>query len=176
MRHSRLVQTDPPEGLGADLDLRPAWRRGDQTIETDAIEFWSRLGILPVGVEPRARAKELVAVAYKEDRLVAVTTATLKRLDFLRARFAMLRGAVDPAHRRTRAGWALLLYTRELMERWSYDHPEERVAGLAAVVEAPELVALERQPFWPTSRFGLVGYTEAGRQIRVSWFEQFRLD
>ena len=170
------MQTDLPEGLGVDLELRPAWRRGDQTIEADAIAFWRRLGILPPGVEPQARAKELVAVAYKDDRLVAVTTATLKRLDFLRARFAMLRGAVDPAHRRTRTGWALGLYTRDLMEQWSYDHPDERVAGLAAIIEAPELVALERQPFWPTTKFGLVGYTEAGRQIRVSWFEQFRLD
>ena len=62
----------------------------------------------------------------------------------------------------------LATYTRQLLEQWSYDHPEERVAGLAAVIEAAELSDREKQPFWPTTRFGLVGYTRTGRQIRVS--------
>ncbi len=159
-----------------EFELRPAWRRDDARIEADAIDFWRRLAILPGKVLPEARAKELVAAAYKDGRLVGVTTATLDRLEFLRARLAMLRGAVDPEFRRSRAGFALALYSRDLIERWSYDHPDERVAGLGAIVESPDLVARQREPFWPQTRLGLVGYTKDGRQIRVSWFEDFRLD
>ncbi|MGZ8348566.1 MAG: hypothetical protein ACXWU2_00950 [Allosphingosinicella sp.] len=165
-----------PESIGAEFDYRPAWRRDDPQIAADAIDFWNRLGILPPDVAPEVRARELVGVAYRDRRLVAVTTATLARLEFLRARFAMLRAAVDPQYRRSRAAWGLALYTRELLEQWSYEHPEERVAGLGAIIEAPELVARQKEPFWPTTRLGLVGHTTDGRQIRVSWFENFRLD
>jgi GNAT superfamily N-acetyltransferase len=159
-----------------EFELRPAWRRDDAAIGADAIDFWRRLAILPDKVSPEARASELVAAAYKEGQLIGVTTATLDRLEFLRARLAMLRGAVDPEFRRGRVGFALALYSRDLLERWSYDHPLERVAGLGAIVESPDLIARQREPFWPQTRFGLVGYTKDGRQIRVSWFENFRLD
>lgn len=164
------------EEMASGYDLRPAWRRGDAGIEADAIAFWRRLGILPPDVAPEERARELVAAAYKDGRVVAVSTATLGRLEQVRARLAMLRGAVDPDHRRSRLGFALLLYTRELIERWSMDNPAERVAGLGAIIESPDLVARQKEPFWPMSRFGVVGYTPDGRQVRVSWFEDFRLD
>ena len=159
-----------------EFDLRPAWRLRDPDIERDAIAFWRKLAILPADVSPEDRARELVAAAYKDDTLVGVSTATLNRLDFLRARFAMIRAAVDPEFRRSRAAFALAVYTRHLLERWSYEHPEERVAGLGAIIESPDLVARQKEPYWPQTRFGLVGYTKDGRQIRVSWFESFRLD
>lgn len=162
--------------MAAGYDLRPAWRLGDSRIEADAIAFWRRLDILPGNVKPEERARELAAAAYKDGRIVGVTTAALARLEQVRARFAMLRGAVDPEHRRSRVGFALAFYTRELIERWSMDNPEERVAGLGAVIESPDLVALQKQPFWPMSRFCLIGFTPEGRQVRVSWFEHFRLD
>lgn len=162
--------------MAAGYDIRPAWRRGDAAIEADAIAFWRRLGILPPYVPPEERARELVAAAYKDGRVVAVSTASLVRLEQVRARLAMLRGAVDPDHRRSHLGFALLLFTRELIERWSMDNPTERVAGLGAIIESPDLIARQKEPFWPMSRFGVVGYAPDGRQVRVSWFEDFRLD
>jgi GNAT superfamily N-acetyltransferase len=162
--------------MAAGFDLRPAWRLDDRRIEEDAVAFWRRLDILPPDVAPEQRARELVAVAYKNGRIVGVTTAALGRLEIVRARLAMLRGAVDPDHRRGRVGSALLIYTRELIERWSMDHPDERVAGLGAIIESPDLIARQKEPFWPMTRFGIVGYMPDGRQIRVSWFEDFRLD
>ena len=32
--------------------MRVAWRRDDPEIEADAIAFWSRIGVLPEGVDP----------------------------------------------------------------------------------------------------------------------------
>lgn len=157
-------------------DLRPAWRLNDSGIEADAVAFWHRLGILPPDVTPEERARELTAVAYKDGRVVGVHTVALGRLEIVRARLAMLRTAVDPEHRRSHVSMALSLYTRELLERWSLDHPEERLAGLGAIIEGPNLFDRAREPFWPNTRFGVVGYTTDGRQIRVSWFEDFRLD
>lgn len=157
-------------------DLHPAWRRDNEQFERDAVAFWNRLGILPPAVTPEDRAKELAAVAYKDGKLVAVTTIALARIEEVRARLGMLRGATDPEHRRGHVAWALALFTRDLIERWANEHPEERVGGIGAVVESEDLRGREKQPIWPKTGLILVGYTAKGLQLRVSWFEDFRLD
>ena len=165
----------PPEQLAPDFDLQPAWRLEDPQIERDAIDFWTRTGILPPDVTPQERATELVAVAYKDGRIVGVITATVGRLAQVRARLAFLRSAVDLDHRRGHIGLVLYLYVRDLLERWSAEHPEERLAGLGAFIESKELAERARRGNGPT-RMGLIGFTPDGRQIRVCWFRDFRLD
>jgi hypothetical protein len=166
------MPSSPPAGI----ELRPAWLRGDARIEADAIAFWDRLGILPPGISPRARAGQLVAAAYRDREIVAVITAEIDRIDQVRARLAVIRAAVDPAERRGHIAVAMLLEARRLLESWSAENPHERLGGLGAAIEAPELVAIEKNPFWPLSQFGVIGFLPSGLQIRVSWFRDFRLD
>ena len=33
-----------------------------------------------------------------------------------------------------------------------------------------------RQPYWPQTGFILAGFLADGRQLRISWFEEFRVD
>lgn len=159
-----------------EFDFRPAWHLGDAMLESDAIAFWKRLGILPPDTSPEARAKELAVAAYKDGHLAGVMTATLQRVDFLRARFAMIRGMVDPAYRRSYAVSALGGITRDLIENWAEAHPEERVAGIGALIEAREFDAFQKRPVWLNTRLAVAGYMPDGRQIRIAWFEHFRLD
>ncbi len=177
----RLLPGDSWSGRTLDeveikTDLRPAWRRDDAAIEADALAFWARLGILPAGVDPAARAKELAAAAYEGDSMVAVSTAVIGRYEPLKANFAFYRCAVDPGHRRTLAATAITAFTRDLIEAWAQEHPDARVAGLAAIIEAPDLVARQRSPLWANTRLNLVGYTPEGRQVRVAWFDHYRTD
>jgi len=165
----------PPEQLAPGFDFRPAWRLNDEGIERDAIDFWARTGILPPDVMPEARAKELVAIVYKDGKVIAVLTAEVGRFVQVRARLAFIRGAVDPEYRRGHVGLVMLLYARDLLERWSADHPEERLAGIGAFIESDELAERAKRGNGPT-RFGLIGFTPDGRQIRVYWFRNFRLD
>lgn len=165
-----------PEELIPGFELRPAWRLGDSRIEADAIAFWRRLAILPPDVAPEQRAKELVAVVYRDDRIVGVHTATIERVEQVRTRLAMIRSAVDPEHRRTHVSMALTLYARALLERWSRAHPQERLGGLGAIVESQQLAERGKQPLWPQTRFILAGFLADGRQLRISWFEDFRVD
>jgi hypothetical protein len=165
-----------PEERAPGFDYRPAWRLNDPEIERDAIHFWNRLAILPQGVAPEQRAKELMAVAYKEGQIVGVQTAQLGVLPQVRARLAMIRNAVDPDFRRSYVSRALTLYSRDLLQRWSVEHPEERLAGFGATIESRELADYGKRPYWPETQFILAGFTPDGRQIRISWFEDFRLD
>lgn len=162
--------------LAAGFDLRPAWRLDDARIEADAVEFWRRLDILPPDVKPEERAKELVAVAYKDGRIIGVCTAQLARLDQVRARLAMIRSATDPEYRRGYSAQALTIYARELLEAWSMAHLEEKVAGMGAIIQSENLRGRGQEPVWPTTRLTLIGYTPDNCQIRVYWFEGFRLD
>lgn len=167
----------PPEEYAPGYEFREAWRRNDAALEADAIAFWARLGILPGDVSPAERAKELVALAYKDGAVAGVMTAEVGLLKQVRTRLAMIRSAVDPAHRRANIARALTLQTYQLLERWSADNPDEKLGGLGAFVENKALLSSDytRRGYWPESRFILAGYMPDGRQIRIAWFPDFRL-
>ena len=108
--------------------------------------------------------------------LIGVQTAQLVKFDTIGARFALLRASVDPDARRGHAAATLAYRARDIIETWSREHPEEKVAGIAAILESRELAGLARNPFWPGTGLLLAGYTQDGRQIRISWFGHYRLD
>lgn len=165
-----------PPVLPPGIALRTAWQRGDAGIEGDAVSFWRRLGNLPAGVTPEARAKEVVLAAYRDGHMVGLVTAAMGIFPQVRARLAMLRGSVNPEFRRSHVGAAMLLEARGVLESWSAANPHERLAGLGGILESPDLLLVQRQPYWRVPSFGVVGFTPDGRQIRVSWFRDFRLD
>jgi GNAT superfamily N-acetyltransferase len=166
-----------PEQLAPDVDFRWVWRCGDAEMEAEAIDFWDRNRLLPAGVDRLERAKELVMVARKDGKAVGVITGQAGRLDQVRARLVFFRGSIDPDYRRSHIGFVLLLAAQKRLEQWAADHPEERIAGQGSFMESRELAELARipgstEPF----RLGVVGFLNDGRQIRVHWFRDFRLD
>ena len=165
-----------PETCAPGYDFRPAWQGCDPAVTADAIAFWQRLGILPQGVAPQDRAAELAAGAYRDGQLAGVLTAKIMFVEQVRSQLAMIRIAVDPAHRRAHVSRGLTLFAFDLLHRWAADHPEARLAGLGGIVEGEELKARGRRPYWPEARFILAGYMPDGRQLRISWFEDFRVD
>jgi hypothetical protein len=158
------------------FEVRIAWRRDDPAIEADAIDFWTRNGLLPEGVSPEQRAKELVAAAYKNGVLVAVATAVPEQIGFLRARCLRLRSMADPGCPRDDVEAAFAAPIRRALEGWAADHPEETLAGVVTFVEPRAWGELARMPVWPDSRLTLVGYLNDGRQVRAFWFDHFRFD
>jgi len=50
------------------------------------------------------------------------------------------------------------------------------LAGLGALLESTQLAERAKQPYWPQTRFVLAGFLPDGRQIRISWFEDYRLE
>jgi hypothetical protein len=159
----------------AEYAISPAWRLNDQNIERQAIQFWRTLNILPRGVEPEARAKELCAIAHRGVEVAGVSTVSIEELRFLRSRFAMFRCAVAPPHRLSHVAYELTVFSRALLERWSLEHPEEPVKGMGLIIEA-EIGKRAQQPLWPVTGLTLVGFTPQGLQIRVAWFPHARLD
>jgi hypothetical protein len=158
------------------FDVRIAWQRNDPAIEADAIEMWTRLGILPSEVQPEARAKQLAAAAYSDGRIAAVATGVAEQIEFLHARFLVMRSMTAPEFRRTHAQIALALPTMAMLEEWAKANPEEKVAGLIAFVEPGAWGEAARIPRGPYFGWTLVGYTHDSKQIRVVWFDHYRLE
>jgi GNAT superfamily N-acetyltransferase len=123
-----------------------------------------------------ARAADLAAAAYRDGQLAGVLTAQVMRVKQVRSELAMIRVAVDPAHRRAHVARALTLFSRDLLHRWAAANPAAKLAGLGAIVEGQEMTEHGKRSYWPETRFILAGYLPDGRQLRISWFEDFRVD
>lgn len=158
------------------VTLIPAWRRNDAKVAGDAMNFWRALKALPRGVAAEERARELCAAAYVDGELVGVSTMALNYSQMVRCRLGFFRCLVSPAHPDRRIARRLTLFSRQLLSDWSKDHPEEKVLGMAAILEAPNFDLLGKRPIWPESGLRLAGYMPDGRQIRLSWFDHARLE
>jgi hypothetical protein len=158
------------------VTLVPAWRRNDAKINKDATDFWLRLGALPPGVSPEQRLRELCAAAYVGDELVGVSTIELRQSPVLRCRLGFYRCLVNPAHGHRRIVNRLTHYSRALLENWSKENPDEKVLGMAAILENPNFDRLAKRPMWHGTDLWLIGYTQDGQQVRLTWFEHARLE
>lgn len=158
------------------LELKNAWRKEDPAFERDAKALWTRQGVTPQDSTVDERAKELCVVAYDGDMMAGLTTVALLDYKPLRQRFAFFRVRVDDSYRRANLMRELNQETLEVMEQWSLDNPDEKVAGLMTTYVADFLNAPDRDRAFrlPVSeRMGLiiVGYTADNQQIRVRWFD-----
>jgi len=152
--------------------LQPAWRLKDPAVERDAELFWRAEKLLPEPSNLEARLGELCLAAYDGDRLIALTTARIRYIDFLCVKLAMLRVAVARDYRRDRIGAILFAEARELLEQWSAANPDEDVLGVGTIAQVMGFPPDTRlQAFKLASRVGFVGWTANGEQMRVGWFE-----
>jgi hypothetical protein len=152
------------------LDLRAAWQRQDAAIERDAELFWLANKAIPPGSDAGTRLSELCAAAYIGDELVGISTTPIRTIGFLRTKLAMLRVLVAPGARVQNVARRLGVFSRDLLEAWSKENPQEGVMGLGAVIQSPLLVKNVTEAVYPETRLAFVGYTQEGFQMRVFWF------
>ena len=160
------------------VTLVPAWRRNDAKINKDATDFWLKMRALPRNVTPEQRLRELCVAAYVGDELVAVATMELRQAPWLRCRLGFFRCLVSPAYVQRRLAIRLTKYSRDLLEIWSQENPNEKVLGMATILENPNFDILGKRPVWRSggADLSLVGYTPEGQQVRLTWFKHAWLE
>ncbi len=154
--------------------FRPAWKLDDPEIARDAQAFWRAQGVLGPQ-EAERRVSELCAVAYADGKVVGVATAYLTELETLKSRFAIFRCSVAPE--RQNLPYRMAVFSRQVLERWSADNPQEDVMGMAAIIPSGQFREAQRNPLWTEGGLNLtlVGHTRSGDQLRVAWFTHARL-
>jgi len=164
------------ESNGGPIALRPAWKLSNPKIAEDAKAFWKRLGVLSTA-EAERRISELCAAAYSGETLIGLATAYLESSETLRSRVAHFRCLVAPSEGRNETVRALAVLSRDLLEQWSRDNPQEEVMAMAATIPTNAYPDIRGEPVWAEGglNLNLVGYSRAGEQLRVSWFGHARV-
>ncbi len=163
---TRAAEQLPPIPSDVKVEWRDGWRRADAGLEADAQAFWARNNLLPAA-KAMERTGEINLCAYVDGQMAGLSTARLRDIGFLRARMAMHRVAVEPGHQRVGLSSWLTVKSIEALEAWSLAHPEEKVMGVGAVIQAP--LDTRERPLWRTG-LDLAGYTAENEQFRVAWF------
>lgn len=152
------------------VDCRVAWRLRDSAIERDALKFWEANNMLPPGAAVEDRLSQICAAGYDGNEMVAIATAVMRDVDFLRSRLAMFRCSVSRSSRLKRASTTVSLFSFDILEKWSKENPQESVMGIGAVIQSRGLVEHDNHAVWPDTKLTFVGYTKEGYQFRVRWF------
>jgi hypothetical protein len=137
-----------------DIRFVDVWRREDAGVAAEVIAFWKRLDALPRGIAPEERVEELCTVAYRGGELIDVSTMVLDTLPQLKARFGFFRCLVAPDYHRQGLAYRFGVHCRNLLAEWSKRHPQEKVLGMATIVESSALDEIQQGP----------GVAVAGRQ------------
>ena len=149
-----------------------AWRQNDRKLEQDAIAFWAELDVLPADQSPAERAKQLSVVAYDGGKVIALTTMVVRRLEQVKQNFAFVRVLVAPGNRLQSLSTDLMRESRKVIEAYAVAHQEENIAGMGAIFQAP---GIGRHPIGAGGGTVLIGYTDEGYQVRIAWFDHFKV-
>lgn len=158
------------------VTFRTAWRKADKELEQDAKTFWqSQKRLLPANVDPADRARELCAVAYRDNTVVGVSTATIEFVPQFRSYMAAYRCSVSSGFLTfPPLSWSITDYSRKVLEQWSLENPNEKVMGLMAILQAQAFV--QRCPYIVgPANMVFTGFSPAGYPIRVAWFKHARI-
>jgi hypothetical protein len=169
------IYPEPPAPAQFGIDLRPGWKRGDAAIEADVKAFWKEFNLLPPGIDPDRRVKEVVLAGYAGSRLVAVSTAAIEEVKFLRCKMAVYRCAIAPDLRGQMMSMLVTAHSLKTLEAWSLAHPDESVTGMLAVLENETYKKKTHPHRAPETRLSLVAFDPQGRKIVVAWFDHARL-
>lgn len=156
-------------------EILPAWQVGNPKFAADARTWWDEAGALPEGIEGEDRVNEMLAIAYVEGEFAGVTTAVISPYEPLRCNFAVLRIAVVPEFRRHYLQIRLAVRSREMMEAYSLQHPDEGISGMITVRQAPFQATRISPPVGVETRSTFITYNEKGHQLRVRWFSHIRV-
>jgi hypothetical protein len=157
------------------IDLRLGWKRGDPALTADVKTFWGRFNLLPPRADPDQRAKEVVLAGYAGERVVAVSTAAIEEIAFLRCKMAVYRCAIAPDFRGQMMSMLITAHSLKALEAWSLAHPDEGVMGMLAVLENETYQKKTHPHRAPETRLSLVAFSPKGQKIVVAWFDHARL-
>jgi hypothetical protein len=161
----------------SNLDLRTVWQTDDPAVAPDVVTLWSELG----AVFPKDRAdrlKELVAVAYDGGKIVGACTARSIDYRVLRTSVFYFRPTILPGPQHDEVLIALVSAAKRVLQLWVQAHPGERAKGILVMFDSDAFDGLIVEPILRRADVELVltGYTDVGRQIRVQWFDDSRLE
>lgn len=157
--------------MSQEFRYEKAWLLNNENFAKEAIALWTQNNALPRVVKGEDRARQLITVAYDGDKMVGVTTGEVNYYEPVRQKFVFMRIFIHPDYEKGGVSVPLTIAAREELRQWAIDNPDQKIAGYGAIITAP---GYGEKPYLPAGLIP-VGYTPSGHQIRLYWFEHFRL-
>lgn len=158
------------------LEIENVWTRVSDDLQREIVDFWTSNKMLPQGVDPIERSKQVLLTVRNEGKIVGLTSADLVRFRQLNDNlFYMFRMAVLQPFRVPGIESKLMVESRDILEHHAETQTVNKCIGVLVFVENPGLVEKRNEAVWPASKLTYIGNDKQGRHIRVYYFKGVRI-
>jgi hypothetical protein len=175
--------TEPglPNSLTLDQSMATDWSideryrvepyTGDAEVADAILAMWSREGAVRPEHEARRRVHEALNVVLERDEgVVAVSTAYIRRNSQLQVDLWYFRTFVSSAHRNTHIATQLTMHNRDLLEQRFLSGEDTRAAGVCFELQNKGMRKYINTAIWQPADFIFIGDNERGDPVRVHYF------
>lgn len=157
------------KGNKLNVVFKNVWK--DSSIHEQVLLFWESLNALPSQVNAKDRARQLVYVAINEGKVVAVTTAHEVNVKHLNNHiFFNFRVLIHPEFRIPGLVDKLCVLSRDFLQSLN-KQGDSKAIGMITMAENKYLQQHRNEAVWPSSGFTFIGYSKAGKPIRICYFK-----
>lgn len=148
-------------------------RRSDE-LDSELLAFWDAHGALPPGAA-RARLEQVVCVLRDgEGGLAAVGSVIEEDVPELGGRRFWIYRTLAPTAAARAALDHMVLLARRRLEKERTGRSGEPL-GICVRITDRGVMERRNEPVWPVSGLTFLGYTAAGAQLRVIYFEDAKI-
>jgi hypothetical protein len=149
---------------------------GDPEIASAIVAMWARERAVQPAEEAQRRVHEAINVVIdREDGVVAVSTAFVRRNAQLDLNLWYFRTFVSSPHRNTHIATQLTMHNRDLLEQRFVSGDDTRAAGVAFELENPGMRKYINSAIWQPVDFIYIGDNDRGVPVRVHYFPGARV-
>ena len=136
----------------------------------DVLALWARESVVPEA-EARRRVQEVQLVAIERQQgVVGVSTAYVRRSPRLRMDMWYYRTYVAPEHRYSNLSAQLIFETRDRLERRFVSGEDARAGGILFDLQNEGMRSYFNRALWLPANFTFIGEVERGGHLRVHYF------
>ena len=156
--------------------IETVWRAVTPALEQELVAFWQRNGALADAGRAAERARQAVCIGRDGSGAVcAVGTAQLRVLPRLRQPTYYYRQFFDAAHRGEGQAIPFANRAKAILQDYNAGLPRPESLGMLVEVENAQLSSHFSLAYEPRTGYGFIGYSPRGLVLRVSWFDDARL-
>lgn len=159
-------------GTEAGIRVIPVWGQVTPALVDELTRFWVDHNAIGSIERAALRARQAVVVARDADgALCAVATAVVRVLPRLREPLYYYRQFFAPQLRGRYQALTFFRRAKQVLQAYNASLPRPESLGLLMELENPQLAAKFRRVVMPGTQSIFIGYSPAGLQLRVSYFD-----
>ena len=168
------VRTEPAGEPG--IQVIAVWRQVTPALAEELTRFWLQHNAIANAEMAALRSQQAVLVARDADgSLCGVATAVLRVLPRLRQPLYYYRQFFAPQLRGRYQVLTFFRRAKEVLQAYNATLPRAESLGLLMEIENPELAKQFRRAHMQHTQATFIGYSPAGLQLRVSYFDDAEL-